>query len=105
MKALPSFCLRSIYVLADLEEIAMFLKCTVRMEGPGPSEKIVEVETSDGPMELVVDIDSLCGVDRLAVQPVHRNNGKTLVELPRESTSGQSRVWIFSSNLTDCRTT
>jgi hypothetical protein len=72
----------------------MFMKCSVQMIGPGPSETIVRVETDSGAMEVVVDVDSVKDNSLLYVQAVHRRNGSTLVELPRESTSGQTRVWV-----------
>ena len=37
----------------------MLMKCTVQMAGPGPSETIVEVETTDGPMEVIVDVEAM----------------------------------------------
>jgi hypothetical protein len=35
----------------------MLMKCEVEMDGPGPSEKIVNVVTIHGKMELIVDED------------------------------------------------
>jgi hypothetical protein len=72
----------------------MLMKCQVEMDGPGPSEKIVMVVTSQGTMELIVDEDCVTGGNLLRVESVLRKNGSTLVELPRETTSGQTRVWV-----------
>ena len=61
----------------------MLMKCTVQMDGPGPSETIVAVETVSGVMELIVDVDQVQN-NYLNVESVHNRNGQTLVELPRE---------------------
>ena len=77
----------------------MLMKCRVEMDGPGPSEKIVVVETIGGTMELIVDEDCVSSGDLLRVEAVFRKNGSTLVELPRESTSGQTRVWVRTAEI------
>jgi hypothetical protein len=76
----------------------MLMKCSVQMRGPGPSETIVVVETDSGMMEIIVDVDSVKDDRLLFVESVHKRNGSTLVELPRESTSGQTRVWVPTKN-------
>ena len=78
----------------------MFIKCEKQMDGPGPSEAIVAVQTSDGNQEeVVVDVELLRN-GYLDVGPVLGNrNGETLIELPRESASGQWRVWVNSSQI------
>jgi hypothetical protein len=76
----------------------MLMKCTIQMDGPGPSETIVAVETIDGMMELIVDVDQVHD-NYLNVESVYKRNGHILVELPRESTSGQTRVWVDSGSI------
>jgi hypothetical protein len=77
----------------------MLLKCRIEMDGPGPSEKIVVVVTDGGTMEIIVDEDCVSHGNLLRVESVFRKNGSTLVELPRESTSGQTRVWVPSAEI------
>lgn len=72
----------------------MLLKCRVLMRGPGPSEAIVEITTVRGSEEVIVDIDSLQD-KALDVGPsITQKSGNFLIELPRETVSGQTRVWI-----------
>lgn len=69
--------------------------------GMHPSERVVEVETPEGRVRLTVDRSYLHD-NRLEVgYPVGKSNGKVLVELPRETTSGQWRVWVFARDLED----
>jgi hypothetical protein len=80
----------------------MFLKCRHLMSGPGPSEELVEIMTVSGIAELIVDADLVNG-EMLHIGPVvKKQNGKTLVELPREALSGQTRVWVNSTDLKEC---
>jgi len=76
------------------------LRCSVLGYGPGPSETIVEIATTEGRVEVVVD-DSLVHDCYLLIRRVldHRRN-KSLVELPRESATGRWRVWVEDSALT-----
>lgn len=64
-------------------------------EGQHPSEVVVAVRTSGGGIEkLVVDRRSISD-DTLDIgYPVGQDEGKLLVELPRESTRGLWRVWV-----------
>ena len=62
--------------------------------GQHPSEKIVKVETIDGPEELVVDRRSIQAHSLDVGYPVSQCNGHLLVELPRESLRGLWRVWV-----------
>jgi hypothetical protein len=62
--------------------------------GQHPSEKVVKIETIDGPEQLVVDRRS---IERRSLEvgyPVGTNNGHLLVELPRETFRGAWRVWV-----------
>jgi hypothetical protein len=68
------------------------------MVGPGPSETIVEVDTINGPVEIIVDVEQVIDDNLLVVESIFVKNGSTLVELPRESISGQSRVWVSTDS-------
>ena len=61
--------------------------------GPGPSETVVAVNSTTGQVELIVDSRSLKD-DLLEVGAVADHNGSFLVEFPRETLSGQWRVWV-----------
>jgi hypothetical protein len=76
----------------------MPMKCEVEMDGPGPSEKIVNVVTIHGKMELIVDEDCVTSGNLLRVESVLKKNSSMLVELPRETTSGQTRVWVATAD-------
>jgi hypothetical protein len=84
----------------------MYLKCRRLTSFAGPSEEIVEVTTLNGVVELIVDTDLLRG-EFLNIGPVvARRQDKTLIELPRETVSGQTRVWVSTQELSeaeDCR--
>ena len=79
----------------------MRIKCQRLMDGPGPSEAIVSVHTTQGEEEVVVYTGLLTNgyLDvgpRLSSQP-----DRVLVELPRESASGRWRVWIPASEVVE----
>lgn len=78
----------------------MRLKCTVSMEGPGPSEAIVAIHAADGSLEeVVVDKKSIIN-GYLDVGPrIASRKGETLVELPREAASGRWRLWVSENDL------
>lgn len=64
-------------------------------DGPGPSERVVSLQTRDGENEEVVlsiyDLEDL----RIEVgSPLAFENHHYLVELPREASSGKWRVWV-----------
>jgi hypothetical protein len=81
----------------------MLVKCIRLIEGPGPSEAVVRIVTSDGPEEIVVDT-TLIRDDALEVGPlVAHRDGHGLIELPRESVSGRVRVWISESEFANSR--
>lgn len=76
------------------------LRCAILGHGPGPSETIVEIVTTDGRVEVVVD-ESLVHDRQLLIRRVlDRRRNKSLVELPRESATGRWRVWVEDSALT-----
>jgi hypothetical protein len=62
--------------------------------GQHPSEKIVKIETTDGPEQLVVDQRSIQDQSLDVGYPVGNHNGHLLVELPRETFRGAWRVWV-----------
>lgn len=62
--------------------------------GQHPSERVVKIETVQGPERLVVDQRSIQNASLDVGFPVGQNNGRLLVELPRETLSGAWRVWI-----------
>jgi hypothetical protein len=62
--------------------------------GQHPSEKVVKVETIEGPEQLVVDKRSIQNLSLDVGFPVGQNNGHFLVELPRETARGSWRVWV-----------
>ncbi|QGM99286.1 hypothetical protein [Methylocystis parvus] len=71
------------------------------MNGPGPSEVVVEINTISGKEEIIVDVDSL-KAGYLHVWPItKKNDEEILVELPREAVSGRSRAWISPSEIND----
>lgn len=65
------------------------------------SERLLTIETRDGPEEVFVD-DSLVIDGKLDVShPVGQQNGHVLVELPRESMRGKWRIWVQQSQLVE----
>jgi hypothetical protein len=75
------------------------LKCDVLVAGPGPSEKVVGITTSDGSEEVVLHSSALDSQGRLEVGVLGYQNDRALVELPRESASGRWRVWVPTAAL------
>lgn len=75
------------------------LRCHVIGNGPGPSESIVEIQTTDGLEEVVVDKGFIHGGELKIRRIVERNKGQALVELLQESTSGRWRIWVKDSAL------
>ena len=69
-------------------------------EGPGPGEVVVEVTTTSGRTEQVIIHAEDIKDNTIEIGfPIHRADGKSLIELPRESMSGRWRVWVPSSNV------
>ncbi len=66
---------------------------TVR-EGLHPTEVVIAIDTDRGLVNLVIDKESLIEELIDVGYPVAKRKGQTLVELPRETTSGQWRVWV-----------
>ena len=72
----------------------LLMKFNALAMGPGPSEKIVEIDTSNGKEEVVLHSSSIVQQDKFEVGMVGVENDKALIELPRESSSGRWRVWV-----------
>lgn len=64
-----------------------------------PSEVVVQVKTTTGVENLVVDKRSLQTNSLSIGSPIARNKDTLLVELPRETMSGAWRVWVKESAL------
>jgi hypothetical protein len=77
----------------------MRLKVKQLGEGLHPSETFVSVETRDGPQELAVDPSSIRGSSLTVGWPVGREGAFLLVELPRPTSDGSSRVWVRKDEL------
>jgi hypothetical protein len=81
----------------------MMALLTISRSDPGlhRSERLLTIETRDGPEEVFVD-GSLVVDGKLDVSyPVGRQNGHVLVELPRESMRGKWRVWVQQNQLVE----
>lgn len=72
----------------------MLVKIEEVGDGQHPSERIVKIQTLDGPEQLVVDASSIQEKALEIGYPVGRENGRLLVELPRETFRGVWRVWV-----------
>jgi hypothetical protein len=77
------------------------MKCDVLANGPGPSERVVGIVTTNGKEEVVLHASALDTHNRLEVGVLgyDEKSGQALVELPRESVSGRWRVWVPRSAL------
>jgi hypothetical protein len=62
--------------------------------GQHPSERVVKIETTEGPEQLVVDGRSIEQQSLDVGYPIGQHNGHFLVELPRETFKGAWRVWV-----------
>lgn len=69
--------------------------------GQHPSERVVRIQTQDGPQQLVVDRRSIQNQSLDVGFPVGKSNGHWLVELPRETVQGVWRVWVSKDNVFD----
>lgn len=66
-------------------------------DGLMPSEKIARIETADGKSEEVAVSAQNIQNNKLSAFEIGRDEGRVLVELPRESASGRWRVWVKAS--------
>ncbi len=69
------------------------LQCRVET-GLIPSESVVYIQTMDGDEEEVTLASSLVADDTVIVALIHKEKDHSLVELPRESTTGKWRIWV-----------
>ena len=75
------------------------IRCQEVLEGPGPGEKALKVPTSGGGWEEVIAPARLVHENRyLEASRIARDADRVLVELPRESSAGNWRVWVDSSD-------
>lgn len=72
----------------------MLLRCRTLAEGPGPYEAVVEIKVEGGTEEVVVHSKSVKGGAIEVGSVLAEKAGYSLVELPRESSSGKWRVWV-----------
>lgn len=70
-------------------------------ENFGPYEKLVTIETADGDDEEIVVHPRAIEDSKVEVGQVLRQNGRTLVELPSETASGQWRIWVPTAALSN----
>jgi hypothetical protein len=77
----------------------MLVKVKNLGEGLHPSEAFVSVETRNGPEELAVDAKGVRNGTLPIGWPVGREGDFFLVELPRPTVRGFSRVWVRKEQL------
>lgn len=77
----------------------LLLKCDILATGPGPSEKVVGIKTTDGDEEIVLHTSALVNQDKFEVGVLGYEKDRALIELPRESASGRWRVWVPAASL------
>ena len=70
-------------------------------KGLHPSEVVVQIQTVEGPERLVVDRRSIDHGSIDIEYPVGNSNGHYLIELPRETTRGFWRIWVAKEMITD----
>lgn len=71
------------------------LKIKAIGEGQHPSEVVVTLTTSDGKHEeLIVDRRSIEDNTIRIGYPIRIEGNRLLIELPRETLKGSSRVWV-----------
>jgi len=72
----------------------MRVKCRQVNKDIGPSETLIEIETIRGRPEEVIVHNSSLSDDLVEVYRIAQDERSVLVELPRESVSGNWRIWI-----------
>lgn len=78
----------------------MLLICDSVTDGMGPQESIVTIRTTQGPEEVAV-YSGLVDGRKLQVGRICADDGRVLVELPRESATGKWRVWVEKSVISE----
>jgi len=69
-----------------------------RSDGPVPSEVVVQIPTSEGPVEVVVHRDQV-NDEGIEAGHIGDKGEMSLIELPRETVSGLWRVWVSKNKL------
>ena len=78
----------------------MIVKCQQIAEGPGPSEATVSILTVEGVREEVVLSKRMLRDGRMNVgAALAHEEGRYLIELPREAASGVWRIWVSGSEV------
>jgi hypothetical protein len=72
------------------------VRCTVQ-DGLMEWEKVAIIPTADGGSEAVTVASELAGSNTIEAAVIGTENGKVLIELPRESASGRWRLWVPAS--------
>lgn len=79
-------------------------KLRIAEKGVGlhPNERIVEIQTVEGPQELVIHARSILADGFIDVGfPIRESGNDVLVELPRETSGGAWRVWVGKSEVAE----
>lgn len=69
------------------------VQCRVE-SGLIPSEAVAYIQIMGGDEEEVTLASSLVAGDTVTVALIHRETDRSLIELPRESTTGKWRIWV-----------
>ncbi|MBI1207382.1 MAG: hypothetical protein GC191_08840 [Azospirillum sp.] len=80
----------------------MRVKCKFEMDGPGPAEAVVSIQTADGHGEEVIVYKPSILHNMIEVGSTLQSDPaakRALIELPRESVTGQWRIWVPLSAL------
>jgi len=77
------------------------IRVDVLGEGQHPSERMIAVTTASGTREnVMVDRRSIRNNNEIEIgYPVASEGDRYLIELPRETTTGQWRVWVKQSDV------
>ena len=76
------------------------IRVKVLGEGQHPSERMVAVTTASGSREnVMVDRRSIDNDSIEIGYPIASEDGLLLIELPRETTTGQWRVWVKQGDI------
>ncbi|WP_188583405.1 hypothetical protein [Azorhizobium oxalatiphilum] len=76
----------------------MRLSVATISDGLHPLEAVVGVNTTEGSQRLVVSRRAI-NQNSIEVGLIRKDGDRTLVELPRETQTGEWRVWVNSSQL------
>jgi hypothetical protein len=75
------------------------IKTNEVVDGPGPSEKVATITTSNGLEQVILHSSALDDLNHMEISILGHEKDLALVELPRESASGKWRVWVNTSEL------